>query len=252
MKVLIILFIIILYFVFKIYYKYSNKTISSNEFDIIYNPAGYYGFYLLGICHYIKNNFDISNKKTVGISAGSWLSLFMNLNNKDASLYIKQIFSKIHYSYPIHKLPKLIEQTLYHVISDKSIDISNINIMVSNMTDFKLEIYNNFLTMDELFRCCMASSFIPLITYKDIIYFYKHKLSFDGMILKKIYLKKGDPNKTLVIKIDMFGRFKKNKGYKTIIKPNQSLYNLYILGYHDAHKNKSYLQKYLTSNINTL
>ena len=246
MKVLIILIIIILYFVFKIYYKYKNKIISPNDFDIIYNPSGYYGFYLLGICHYIKNNFDISNKKTVGISAGAWISLFMNLNKTDANLCIKHIFTKIHYTYPIHKLPKLIEETLCTVIHDKPIDISNINVMVSNMSDFKLEIHNNFLSLDELFRCCMASSFIPLITYKDIIYFYKHKLALDGMLLKKIYLKKVDPNKTLVIKFDMFGRVKKNKIYKSIIKPGRSLYELYILGYHDAQKNHSYLEKYFT------
>ena len=240
---LIILFIIIIYFVFKIQYKKKHKIISPNDFDIIYNPGGYYGFYLLGVGHYIKNNFDISNKKTVGISAGSWLSIFMNLNNKDANLYIKTLFSKIHYIYPIHKLPKLIEQTLYD-INCQNIDISNINIMVSNMNDFKLEVYNKFLSLDELTRCCMASSFIPLITYKDIIYFYKNKLSLDGMLLKKFYLKNVDPNKTLVIKFDMFGRLNKNKVYKSIFKPGRSLYDLYILGYHDAKHNHSYLQKY--------
>ena len=53
-----------------------------------------------------------------------------------------------------------------------------------------------------------------------------------------------DTNKTLVIKFDMFGRLKKNKIYKSIIKPGRSLYELYILGYHDAKNNHSYLQKY--------
>ena len=243
MKALFIIFILIIYFIFKIQYKKKHKCISPNDFDIIYNPGGYYGFYLLGVGHYIKNNFDMSNKKTVGISAGSWLSIFMNLNKKDANLYIKKLFTKIHYIYPIHKLPKLLEQTLYD-INGGNIDISNINIMVSNMNDFKLEVYNNFLCLDDLIRCCMASSFIPLITYKDIIYFYKNKLSIDGMLLKKFYLKSVDPNKTLVIKFDMFGRLKKNKIYKSIIKPGRSLYELYILGYHDAKNNHSYLQKY--------
>jgi hypothetical protein len=140
-------------------------------------------------------------------------------------------------------LPKLLEQTLYD-INCQDIDISNINIMVSNMNDFKLEVYNKFLSLDDLIRCCMASSFIPLITYKDIIYFYKNKLSIDGMLLKKFYLNNVDPNKTLVIKFDMFGRLKKNKIYKSLIKPGKSLYELYILGYHDAQKHHSYLQRY--------
>ena len=218
--------------------------ISPDTYDIIYNPGGYYGFYLMGIGHYIINNFDISNKKTVGISAGSWLAVFMNLNKQDASLFIKKLFKKFHYTYPIHKIPNLLKETLYD-INKENINISNINIMVSNMNDFTLDVHNNFISLNDLINCCMASSFIPFITYKDIFYFYKNKLSVDGCLFKKIYLKSVNPNKTLVIKFDMFGRFKKNKIYKSIINPRRSLYDLYILGYSDAIKNHSYFEKYL-------
>jgi hypothetical protein len=244
MKPLVILFIIIFYFIFKIYYKKKNKMISPDEYDIIYNPGSYFGFYTLGIGHYVKNNFDISNKKTVGISAGSWLSIFMNLNKIDSNKFIKQLFKKIHYTYPLHKLPKLLEKTLYDV-KGENINISNINIMVSNMNDYTLDVHSNFLSLNDAVRCCMASSFIPLITYKDIFYFYKNKSTLDGMLFKKFYLKKVNTEKTLVIKFDMFGRFTKNKTYKSNFNPGRSLYDLYILGYRDAVKNHSYFTKYL-------
>jgi hypothetical protein len=247
MKVILILFIIILYFVFKIIYKKKHKMISPDEYDIIYNPGSYYGFYTLGIGHYVKNNFDISNKKSAGISAGSWLSIFMKLNKSDSNKFIKQLFKKIHYIYPLHKLPKLLEQTLYD-IKGENIDISNINIMVSNMNDYTLDVHSKFLSLDDIVRCCMASSFIPMVTYKDIFYFYKNKCALDGMLLKKIYLKNVNIDKTLVIKFDMFGRFTKNKMYKSNFNPGRSLYDLYILGYRDAAKNHLYFTKYLNSN----
>jgi hypothetical protein len=42
----------------------------------------------------------------------------------------------------------------------------------------------------------------------------------------------------------MFGRFKKNKFYKSLFKPGRSLYSLYLLGYKDAQNNHEMLKKY--------
>jgi len=240
---LFVIIIFYMYILFKIYYKKNKKIVINKDYDIIYNQGGYYGFYQLGICHYIKNNFDISKKKSIGISAGSWLCIFMILDKDNTNLFIKKLFSKIHYIYPIHKLFNLFEETLNECELNNNLNYSNIHIMVSNLQDFTLDIHNNFLSFNDLLKCCVSSSFIPLISYKDIFYFYRNKLVMDGGLLKRFYFVNTNA-KTLEIKYDMFGRFKKNKFYKSLFKPGRSLYSLYLLGYKDAQNNHEMLKKY--------
>ena len=139
-------------------------------------------------------------------------------------------------------MPKLFKS----IIQDykfEDFNVSNLNIAVSDIGNRKMNIYNNFLSLDEIVRCCTASSFVPFITYKDLFYFYKNKLSVDGGLFKRFYLKHIDAQKTLIIKYNMFNRF---KWYPLIsfIKPKYSFYELYIIGYNDALKNHSYLEKY--------
>jgi hypothetical protein len=211
------------------------------EPEIIYNTGGYYGFYQLGVCHYIKNTFDYKNKITLGISAGSWISLFMSLDHSKSNEFLNNVFKTVPPDCPIYNLPKLFK----NIIKDykyEDFNVSNINIAVTDLGKRKLNIYNNFLTLDEIVRCCTASSFVPFITYKDLFYFYKNKLSCDGGLLKRFYLKHIS-KKTLVIKFNMFNRF---KWYPLIsfVKPKYSFYELYIVGYNDAKKNHAELEKY--------
>jgi hypothetical protein len=84
---------------------------------------------------------------------------------------------------------------------------------------------------------------VPFITYKDLFYFYKNKLSFDGGLLKRFYLNHIDTEKTLIIKYNMFNRFNWYP-LKSFFKPKYSFYELYIVGYNDAIKNHDYLEKY--------
>jgi len=90
-----------------------------------------------------------------------------------------------------------------------------------------------------------ASSFIPYLTYNDMFYFYKNKLSFDGGIYCKKYIK--TVPSSLVITYKMFGRYENMNILKESIKKEKpSNYNLYIKGYHDARKNHVYFEKYFT------
>lgn len=242
MKLKCILFMILLFFIYKL------KTISFThidiEPDIIYNTGGYYGFYQLGICHYIKNNFEYKNKIALGISAGSWINLFMSLDNNKSKDFLNNLFKKIPHDCPIYKLPKLFTYiTQYYNYED--FDVSSINIAVTDMGERKMNIYNNFLTLDEIIRCCTASSFIPFVTYNDLFFFYKNKLSVDGGFYKRFYLNHIDASKTLIIKFNMFNRFKWYP-FISFFKPKHSFYELYTMGYNDAIKNRSHLEKYLT------
>jgi hypothetical protein len=237
-----ILFIIIVICIFKIKNIIKKNTVNV-EHDIVYDTGGYYGFYQLGICHYIKNNFNYLDKTTLGISAGAWLSLFMSLDKENTTLFLKKLFNNIDYICPIQHMPALFKNTINNIPYDK-FDLKNINILVSDINNLKMIIHNNFLSLEDAMNCCLASSFVPFITYNDLFYFYKHTSCIDGGLLKKLYFKIKNPEKTLVIKHKMFGRFTSYKPFKPFIKPKRSLYELYLLGYHDASKHHSYLQKY--------
>ena len=82
-----ILFIFIL-----IQYTYSfntnfikTTTHYQNNKIISVTPGGYKGFYTLGVCDYIKQNYDLSNYLFSGASAGAWNALFLSFkgNNYD-------------------------------------------------------------------------------------------------------------------------------------------------------------------------
>ena len=237
-----ILFIIILLCI----YKYKTIQIKPLEIepDIIYNTGGYYGFYQMGVCQYIKKHFEYKNKVTLGISAGSWVNLFMALSYDKSTQFVKDIFEKIPLDTPIYKLPDYFK-SIMNEYKFEDFNITNMNIAVTDLGNQKMTIYNSFLSLDEMIRCCTASSFIPLVTYRDIIFFYNNKLSVDGGLFKSKFLKNINNKKTLIIKYDMFKRF---KWYPliSVIKPKYTYHELYKMGYKDAAQNHAYLEKYLT------
>ena len=236
---------ILLFIVILVLYKYKTikyNPIDTTAYDIIYNTGGYYGFYQLGICHYIKNNFNYKNKSVLGISAGAWLAIFMGLDHDKSNIFLCKVFKKSKLNKPMYTIANLLKDIVSVTPSDQ-FNISNINIAVTELATRKMIIHNKFLSIDELTRCAVASSFVPGVTQNDAICFYKHKLIFDGGLFKKRYLKNVDSNKTLNITFNMFKRFKPYPLY-TFVKPKRSLYELYILGYNDAIKNHSYLKEY--------
>jgi predicted acylesterase/phospholipase RssA len=49
----------------------------TNKKIISISPGGYKGFYVLGICQYIKEHYNLDNYIFSGASAGSWNALAM-------------------------------------------------------------------------------------------------------------------------------------------------------------------------------
>jgi hypothetical protein len=216
--------------------------------DILLSPGGYNGFYQLGICHYIKNNFDIQNKKILGFSAGSWAGLFLCLNKEHTNDCIKNIFSQINKYCPLPKLPIIFKKAIVKYKYD-DFNISNLNIGLTNLATRNVYIHNEFLTINDCINSCIGSSFVPYITYKDILYFYKNKCVIDGAIYYKNYIKHIDKNKTLLINTKIFrpNYNKKSIPYMGLKKPRRTLYDLYLLGYNNARNNHEYLKNYLQS-----
>jgi hypothetical protein len=247
--ILIIIIINIAYFIYikkKTFFKIDIDFIP----DIIISPGGQFGFYNLGICHYIRNHFNIDNKKIVGFSAGSFISLFLTIKKEYINDLLKEMFKKDTPNDLIKLMNNL--KTIIQQYSLDDFNIKNVNIASTNLSKKKLSINNNFLSIDEVLRCCTSSSFIPLITYKDIFYFYNNDLTLDGNILYKKYLSSVKKYNPLVIGYKMFGRHKNKHVLKELGKAKKSdLYQLYIKGYHDASINHEYFANYFSSSYSS-
>lgn len=233
---------LILIYIKKGYLKYKLiYDIQETIPDIVISPGGRYGMYCLGICHYVKNNFNIKDKKIVGFSSGSWNALFMCMKKKYLNNALREGFKINNPSVPT-MLKKTIQITKKYTINQFNIK----NLYIGSCHFNKHIIYNKFITMDDLIRCCISSSFVPFITYNDIIYIYKNKISFDGGFYYNNY-KKTLPPSTLIISFRMFGRYKNSNMITEKFNKNKpTAYQLYIKGYSDAVKNHAYFEKYFS------
>ena len=54
-------------------------------------PGGLKGFYTLGICKYLKENYCLDDYRFYGSSAGSWNSVFLALPSYDDNYYVDSI-----------------------------------------------------------------------------------------------------------------------------------------------------------------
>jgi hypothetical protein len=241
MKMKIIIIFIIACIINKIY-RIKKYNIPVCDADIIFSPAGIKGPYNFGICHYLKNHFDLTHKKMVGFSSGSIINLFMSIDKEKNNDFLNALIK--------HKLNNDIKGYLKNVIksigstfTEKDFDLTRVNIGVTHADG--LHIYNNFLNLKDALDCCNSSSFIPLITYKDLFYFYKYKLSLDGGIYYNAY--KAKKNNLLIINHYMFKRYKKTSvsNLNMLVTKNLNLYQMYLNGYNDARNNHNYFLKYL-------
>jgi len=238
------MYLFVLIFIVYIIYKPIINLIDNP--DIILSPGGLLGFYVLGICHYIKNNYNIDKKNIIGFSAGSFNTIFLSLDKKYDNTFLNELFKlNLHGTMP---LPYILNKTINlmnEIFNIYHFNITNKYIAVTSNYN-KLEGYNKFLTVNDMTKCCISSSFIPLITYRDIFYFYNGKCSIDGGLLYYKYKKKIKSRKILWLNYKLFKRYNKYNipGY-SLLNKNYSIYELYRLGYNDAIKNKSVLDNYL-------
>ena len=80
---------------------------------ITITPGGLQGFYVLGICTYIKENYDLSNYVFSGASAGSWNSLFLSYKY-DTKKILDAIFDIDYEKAGAACLSVLTDQNFFH------------------------------------------------------------------------------------------------------------------------------------------
>lgn len=234
LQILLFVFLVSLYLLRKL----AHKKLPPLDADIVIAPGGYRGLYTLGICHYVKNHFDVTHKTFLGFSSGSFNSVFMTMDKERDIPFLKKLFG-MNKSRSISIFVKDIVHELQK--SDESqFDIKRIQIGVS--TPNGIEYFKNFLTLEDVMYCCRCSSFVPFVTYRDIFLFYKNRLTFDGGLYYR-RIKRQHQRQTLFIDSVMFGRYKPHM-FAGLNQPKKTLYQLYLEGYHDARMNHDYFESF--------
>tara|TARA_A100001015_G_C14907937_1_gene679168 strand:- start:66 stop:989 length:924 start_codon:yes stop_codon:yes gene_type:complete len=233
-------------------YFFDNKYLTDKNIINIY-PAGLRGFYEMGICVYIKENYNIDNYVFSGASAGAWNSLL--LSYKGDPINFKNFILEFD-NYDIKSLEELQKNFKNRILlnfKSDDFDLKKIFIGVTVLEKFKFKnyIFTDFESLEDAIDCVIASSNIPFITGK-LFYKYKNKLCFDGGFSKDPYIH--NPNIDLLIYPEVFKNTDVNNiqdlsggiiendlfevDFKNIVK-------LFEKGYNDAIKYDNFVKKHI-------
>lgn len=202
--------IIFLYFILYL------PIMKSNIINIY--PGGLHGFYMMGICKYIKNHYNLNQYKFYGASAGSWNGLYLTYKDKDDK-FIENIENIMVDERPksIYKLQLKIKDKLLENYNIDDFEIEKLYISVAQLRKpifrIKKKIYNEFDTLDDVTNCCIASSHLPIISGK-ISYKYNEHYCLDGGIFSNPFLNIENEN---ILNIRPF-MWKREKNIKIILK----------------------------------
>ena len=230
-----------------------NKT--KNPKVISISTGGFRGFSQLGICKYIKENYDLSDYIFSGASAGAWNSLFLSFKGDFPEFEKKVLDNNIIYSKNIRELEILVKHKILTNFKTDDFELDKIYVGVTTLHTFgsKVTIYSNFTDLEDALEACVASSHIPYLTKNGFINMYRNTITFDGGFSKKPYL----PNAVINITPDLWTKDESDKkssyifklsDYTTLFSRDQYSFNEMIeKGYYDSKQNKEYLDKIFTS-----
>lgn len=204
--------------------------------------GGLKGFYMFGICKYIKDNYNLDNFYYFGASAGAWNSLFLSEINNNEKLYNYLIDLKINNFKNMYEIELLLKNFILNNYNDDDFDLYKLNLCVAVINGCRInkKIFSNLYTLDNALECCLASSHIPYITSFNPTYTYKNFNCIDGGIFKDPHNKLIKPN--LLIYPDIWDNQKIND-YANI--HNLDIKNLIFQGYKDAYLNSEELKNKL-------
>ena len=171
----------------------ANHNLSKEKKIISISPGGYKGFYELGVCKYIKENYNLSDYVFSGASAGAWNSLILCFKRDMKEIHDKVINERIYKTKSIWELEKLVKHNLLSHFTRDDFELDKLFVGVTTIQNFKSSviIYSNFTDLEDAINACCASSHIPLITggIKNV---YRNVLTFDGGFSRYPYLLNGN------------------------------------------------------------
>lgn len=225
--------------------EYFNTNPLFNDKKLIsISPGGLKGFYQLGVCNYIKKNYNLDNYIFSGASAGSWNSLYLSFKG-DPQQFITYLFSlDFKNCNTILDMQYKFKFSLLDKYSSNDFDLEKIFIGITNINNFQLEtnIYGNFEDLEDVIEGCIASSNIPFLT-GDLFSKYHNNYGYDGGFSKNPYIHLSNP--VLHISPSMWNG-KKKMVKKGIINDflrfkNINLYYLFEKGKYETKYHKEYL-----------
>lgn len=220
------------------------------------SPGGYKGFYVFGICKYIKETYDLSDYVFSGASAGAWNSLVLCSKYNIDDVQNKILDSSLIQLRSANQLELTIKNRILKNYRTEDFELDRLFIGVTTLEKYKSNtvIYNGFENLEDAINCCIASSHIPFLT-GGLTNVYRKTFSFDGGFSRYPYLNTTVP--ILHIHPNLLNHFSQNKSlfnisdYTTMFSKNQYPFETMIEnGYLDAMRNKQYLdsifeEKYL-------
>ena len=240
-------------FLFLLKQNYHNKKV------ITLSPGGFRGFYVLGLCKYIKEHYDLTDYVFSGASAGAWNSLFLS-HNGSSDKFVDSVMSvDIKKQKSLYNVQQNIKETLLEFFDDSDFDFQKLYIGTTIIKNFGFRpiIYSDFNSLEDAIDCCIGSSHIPFIT-GGFKYNYRGVNTYDGGFVKFPYLNNEyssihitpsiwNPEESTIEKIKR--KKKRLSDYSTLFNKNgHDIKELYINGYTDAEKNKDKLNKMFDKN----
>uniref|UniRef100_A0A6C0D4B5 PNPLA domain-containing protein n=1 Tax=viral metagenome TaxID=1070528 RepID=A0A6C0D4B5_9ZZZZ len=154
------------------------------------SPAGLKGFYVTGICKYIKRRYNLNNYIFSGASAGAWNSLLLCYRDDIEEIENRVIDQRIQSAKSIYDLQHSIKYRLLDNFKTEDFDLGRLFIGVTVMNEYSsvnTTIFHGFDNLEDAINCCIASSHIPLVT-GGLTNVYRSMLSFDGGFSRYPYL----------------------------------------------------------------
>ena len=251
----------------------NSLYLKENEFIrdkklISISPGGFKGFYMLGTCAFIKENYILDNYIYSGASAGAWNSLFMTYKKEPLELAYELLDDKLNNAISIIDLEYMIKYKILNNFKVEDFELKKLFVGVTSFDYMKINthIFSDFETLEDAVNSCVASSHIPYITGNSFLNKYQTLNAFDGGFSKYPYLNVMKPSLHITpsmwkdeININLCEDQEINsKNYiKKLLKMPRQIsdyttlfsrekYNfveLYDNGYNDAKKNKEFLDR---------
>lgn len=234
---------------------FQENEFIKNKKLISISPGGYKGVYLLGVCMYIRDNFDMDNYIFTGSSAGAWNALLMTYKKDAAQMKHDIVDYSLQNSKTLYEIEMTMKSRLLQQSSTDDFDLRRLFVGVTTIHGYKANttIFSGFNHLEDSIDCCIASSHIPLIT-GGFINKYDNKLSFDGGFSKYPYLNITQP--VLHITPSMWNKkttpnpIANIQDYTTLFSRDKfDFIEMYENGYQDAHNNRAYLKYVLDKEI---
>jgi hypothetical protein len=153
------------------------------------SPGGFKGFYVMGICKYLKSNYDLDKYIFSGASAGAWNSLLLCFNRDIDEIQQKILDKTLQDTNKLGDIEKRIKVKMLETYSTDDFDLRRLFIGVTTIDKYKSNttIFTGFDNLEDALNCCIASSHIPMVT-GGFTNLYRNILSFDGGFSKYPYL----------------------------------------------------------------